>query len=184
MTQNPPSDTSLLLNLTTDDVFTTQMALHYANAVLEAGYPVSLFLNVRAVTLADETIPQHTPALMEETSHDRIRSLLERGATIYACKQCSVQAGVDEDDWLEGIEPGDIDLVEFQMDSKYKSDDVLSDEPLKMMFFATMTDFPSTVVCCTSPHAPLNMNVVWISIALTVSERLLLINVNTRLIGW
>jgi predicted peroxiredoxin len=120
MTQNPPSDTALLLNLTTDDVFTTQMALHYANAVLEAGYPVTLFLNVRAVTLADKTIPQHTPALMEETSHNRMRSLLERGATIYACKQCSVQAGVNEDNWLEGIEPGDIDLVEFQMDPNTK----------------------------------------------------------------
>mgnify|MGYP006284552465 CR=1 FL=1 len=118
MTQNPSADTTLLLNLTTDDVFTNQMALHYADRVLESGYPVTLFFNVRAVTLVDETIPQHTPAVTEEPPHDRIRSLLDRGATIYACKQCSTQAGVDEDDWLDGIEPGGPGLIDLQMDPK------------------------------------------------------------------
>jgi predicted peroxiredoxin len=120
MTQNPPADTTLLMNLTTDDVFTAQMALHYADRVLETGYPVTLFLNVRAVTLADGTIPQHTPGVTETSPHDRLRSLLDRGATIYACKQCSKQAGVDEGDWLDGIEPGGPDLVHLQMDPDTK----------------------------------------------------------------
>jgi len=39
MTQNPPADTTLLMNLTTDDVFTAQMALHYATGSWRPGIP-------------------------------------------------------------------------------------------------------------------------------------------------
>jgi predicted peroxiredoxin len=50
--------TTLFLDMTSDDAWTAQMGLGYAEQVLAAGYPVVVFLNVRAVRLADRTLPQ------------------------------------------------------------------------------------------------------------------------------
>ncbi len=58
-----------------------------------------VFLNVRAVTIANKKVPQHKGA-------ELIKELLDDGARVFVCPTCTKQAGLDIDDRLEGIEPG------------------------------------------------------------------------------
>lgn len=109
------NDRTLLVNLTTDDVWTSQMAFGYANAVLDAGHDVVLFLNVRAVTLANADIPQHTEGLRGRTAREELAALLERGARIFVCGPCTEQAGLSPEDWIEGAEMGGPALINIQM---------------------------------------------------------------------
>lgn len=108
-------DRTLLINLTTDDVWTSQMAFGYANAVLSAGHDVVLFLNVRAVTLANANIPQHTEGLRGQTAREELASLIESGARVFVCGTCTTQAGLSPDDWMDGVEMGGPDLIAIQM---------------------------------------------------------------------
>lgn len=106
---------TLLINLTTDDVWTSQMAFGYANAVLDAGHDVAMFLNVRAVTLANADIPQHTEGLRGQTAREELDALMERGARVFVCGPCTEQAGLSPDNWIEGVEMGGPDLIAIQM---------------------------------------------------------------------
>lgn len=106
---------TLLINLTTDDVWTSQMAFGYANAVLDAGHDVALFLNVRAVTLANADIPQHTEGMRGQTASEELDALLERGARVFVCGPCTEQAGLSPDNWIEGVEMGGPALIDIQM---------------------------------------------------------------------
>lgn len=106
---------TLLINLTTDDVWTNQMAFGYANAVLDAGYDVAVFLNVRSVVLANEHVPQHTEGARGQTAHEELTALIERGARIFVCRGCTRQAGLSPDDWIDGVEPSGADLIAIQM---------------------------------------------------------------------
>lgn len=108
-------DRTLLINLTTDDVWTSQMAFGYANAVLDAGHDVVLFLNVRAVTLANTDIPQHVEGLRGQTAREELAALLERGARVFVCGPCTEQAGLSPEDWIEGVEMGGPALIDVQM---------------------------------------------------------------------
>ena len=106
---------TLLINLTTDDVSTSQMAFGYANAVLGAGYEVVLFLNVRAVTLANADIPQHVEGLRGQTAREELTSLMDRGARVFVCGNCTEQVGLSADDWIDGVERGGGELIAIQM---------------------------------------------------------------------
>ena len=108
-------DRTLLINLTTDDVSTSQMAFGYANAVLGAGYDVVLFLNVRAVTLANADIPQHVEGLRGQTARQELTSLMDRGARVFVCGNCTEQVGLSADDWIDGVERGGSELIAIQM---------------------------------------------------------------------
>lgn len=108
-------DRTLLINLTTDDVSTSQMAFGYANAVLDAGHDVVLFLNVRAVTLANADIPQHTEGLRGQTAREELAALMDQGARVFVCGRCTAQAGLSTDAWIDGVEPGGAELIAIQM---------------------------------------------------------------------
>ncbi len=65
-----------------------------------------VFLNVRAVTIANKKVPQHKGAITGKTAAELIKELLDDGARVFVCPTCTKQAGLDIDDRLEGIEPG------------------------------------------------------------------------------
>lgn len=91
------------------------MALGLAERVLDMNYPVVVFLNVRAVTLANKKIPQHTGGLSDKNPHDMLTALMDKGAQVYVCPSCTEQAGLDIDDRLEGTKPGSKELIEIMM---------------------------------------------------------------------
>ncbi len=108
--------TRLFLNLTSDDVWSNQMAFGYANKVMDQGHEVVVFLNVRAVKLAHRSIPQPVEAQRGMTAREELAALMERGARVFACPGCTVQAGMSQEDWIDGIEAGGPELIALQMD--------------------------------------------------------------------
>lgn len=110
---------TLLVNLTSDDVWTNQMGLGIARKYLnETGGPVVVFLNVRAVALANHKVPQHVTALTQKDFHSLLRELMAKGVKVYVCGECTKQAGLSIDDRLEGTEIGGKSLLELLADPK------------------------------------------------------------------
>ncbi len=97
---------TLVVNLTSDDVWTEQMALAFARNIQDDGYPVVVFLNVRAVTIANTKVPQHRGAITGKTAAELIAEIIEKGGRVFVCPACTRQAGLELADRLPGIEPG------------------------------------------------------------------------------
>ncbi|MGF1641594.1 MAG: DsrE family protein [Rhodospirillales bacterium] len=109
------SDTTLFVNLTTDDPWSATMAFGYADMVRKAGHPVVVFLNVRAVRLADRTRPPETPAPDGKGPRALLEGLIANGVTVYVCPMCSEKAGLAEADWIAGVKRGGPETIKVQM---------------------------------------------------------------------
>jgi len=107
--------TLLFINLTSDDVWIQQMALGFADKVLDMGHPVAVFLNVRAVTLGNRKVPQHVEAATGKTGHQMLQALMAKGARIFLCPGCTQQAGLSVEDRLEGVQLGGLEMRQLLM---------------------------------------------------------------------
>jgi len=97
---------TVVINLTSDDVWTGQMALGFARKVQDAGAEVVVFLNVRAVTLANQNVPQHVEAMSGKTAHEMLAEIISEGGRVFVCPGCTEQAGLDIANRIDGVEPG------------------------------------------------------------------------------
>lgn len=106
---------TLFVNLTTDDSWSAHMAFSYAEKVLSAGYPVVLFLNVRAVRLADKKMPQEKDPSSGNTAAESLKALMKAGATVYVCPSCTKRAGMTKERWLAGVKPASMETISVHM---------------------------------------------------------------------
>lgn len=107
-----PKET-LFLNLTTDDAWTNEMALSYADKVMDAGYEVVVFLNVRAVHVA-----RKSPPAALKTANAQLQALQKKGAKIHVCRMCSERAKLKvPEDWIAGSVVGGPSTIAIQMGS-------------------------------------------------------------------
>lgn len=108
---------TLLVNLTTDDVWTAQMGLGIVRKYVQTTHaPAVVFLNVRAVALANSAVPQHTGALAKKDFHSLLHELIAEGVKVYVCGECTKQAGLSVDNRLQGVEIGGKALLELLAD--------------------------------------------------------------------
>jgi len=102
----------LLVNITTDDTWNANMALSLATTAREQGVePVIVFLNVRGVYLADSERLPATEGNSEVNIHERLQAFVAAGGQVIACPSCSREAGLTQEDYIEGVvigEPGGI----------------------------------------------------------------------------
>lgn len=106
----------LFVNLTTDDTWAATKAIMFAHEkVLKRGHkPVAIWLNVRAIYLADKKRASHVHGLMKEKGksiQDMLTDFTKDGGTVIACMACSKAAGITESDFIEGVTMGNPDLV-------------------------------------------------------------------------
>jgi sulfur relay (sulfurtransferase) complex TusBCD TusD component (DsrE family) len=106
----------LFVNLTTDDTWAAGKAILFAHEkVLKRGHkPVAIWLNVRAIYLADKKRPSHIHGLMKEQGksiQDMLQAFVKDGGVVIACAACSQAAGLTEEDFIEGVQMGNPDLV-------------------------------------------------------------------------
>ena len=106
----------LFVNLTTDDTWAAAKAILFAHEkVLKRGYkPVAIWLNVRGIYLADKKRPSHVHGLMKEQGQsiqDMLQAFAKDGGLVIACAACSKAAGLTEDDFIDGVQMGNPDLV-------------------------------------------------------------------------
>ena len=115
----------LFLNLTTDDIWRGAMALNFANRNLEAGHPVTIFLNITGVRIAvkERKIPQHVNALTEKTLQELLEDAMKGGAKVIVCPFCLTQAGFVPRNVIQGAQLGGPDVT---IPAMYESEKVLS----------------------------------------------------------
>ncbi|WP_462321857.1 DsrE family protein [Halochromatium sp.] len=106
----------LFVNLTTDDTWAATKAIMFAHEkVLKRGHkPVAIWLNVRGIYLADKKRPSHVHGLMKEQGksvQDMLQAFANDGGLVIACAACSKAAGLTEDDFIDGVQMGNPDLV-------------------------------------------------------------------------
>jgi predicted peroxiredoxin len=93
----------IFYNVTTDDTWTAGMALSQANVAASRGHPVTVFLNVRAVHLADREAVLGTFGPSGKTPAELIAALVAKEQTVLVCGTCMKVGGMVQDDLLEGV---------------------------------------------------------------------------------
>ena len=107
----------LFINLTTDDTWSAAKAISFAHKrVLANGHkPVAIWLNVRAVYLADAKRPSHIHGMMAEEGtsiQDMLTAFMADGGQVIMCSACSAAAGLTQDDYIHGVTMGTWPVVE------------------------------------------------------------------------
>jgi sulfur relay (sulfurtransferase) complex TusBCD TusD component (DsrE family) len=107
----------LFVNLTTDDTWSAAKAISFAHEkVLKNGHsPVAIWLNVRAVYLADKKRPSHVHGLMREQNmsiQDMLTAFMADGGQVIMCAACSQAAGLTQADYIDGVTMGTWPVVE------------------------------------------------------------------------
>jgi predicted peroxiredoxin len=106
----------LFVNLTTDDTWSAAKAILFAHEkVLKQGNkPVAIWMNVRAIYLIDKKRASHVHGLMKEEGQsiqDMLTAFMDDGGIVIACGACSQAAGLTLDDFIDGVQMGNPDLV-------------------------------------------------------------------------
>jgi predicted peroxiredoxin len=97
---------ALFVNLTSDDSHRAYMALAFSQRVLEAGHPVTVFLNVDSVKIAAKKAAEH------KDNQALLSALVKGGATVLACPHCVEHAGMKPGDLMDGVKMGTSELVQ------------------------------------------------------------------------
>lgn len=106
----------LFINLTTDDTWAAAKAIFFAHEkVLKSGHkPVAIWMNVRAIYLIDRKRPSHVHGLMKEQGasiQDMLTAFMKDGGIVIACGACSQAAGLKQEDFIDGVQMGNPELV-------------------------------------------------------------------------
>jgi sulfur relay (sulfurtransferase) complex TusBCD TusD component (DsrE family) len=106
----------LFVNLTTDDTWAAGKAIMFAHQKsLKNGHPTAIWLNVRAVYLADKKRPSHIHGMLAEQGtsiQDMLKAFIADGGTVIMCGACSQAAGLTKDDYIDGVVMGSWPVVE------------------------------------------------------------------------
>lgn len=89
-------------NLTTDDAWTAGMALAQASTAAGRGHKVAVFLNVRAVHLADRDAQLGSFGPLDKTPAELLAALMAKGGTVLVCGMCMKAAGMEAADLIDG----------------------------------------------------------------------------------
>ena len=110
------SKPGLFINLTTDDTWAAGKAIMFAHQKsLENGHKTAIWMNVRAVYLADKKRPSHIHGLMAEKGasiQDMLSAFMADGGVVIMCQACSAAAGLTEGDYIDGVQMGTFPLIE------------------------------------------------------------------------
>jgi len=98
---------SVWVNLTSDDTKRAAMAVSLAHSVMQRKeIPVTIFLNVDGVRLADRNIPQ-TRYPNGKSVQEMLGSFMKDGGKVLVCTMCMKNVGgMDELDLIDGVEQG------------------------------------------------------------------------------
>jgi predicted peroxiredoxin len=76
--------------------------------------PVAIWMNVRAVYLADKKRASHVHGLMRESNksiQDMLKAFIADGGMVIMCQACSKAAGLTSEDYIDGVTMGSWETV-------------------------------------------------------------------------
>lgn len=110
------SKPGLFINLTTDDTWAATKAIMFAHEKsLKNGHKTAIWMNIRAVYLADKKRPSNIHGLMAEKGtsiQDMLSAFMADGGIVIMCQACSAAAGLTKEDYLDGVQMGNSPLIE------------------------------------------------------------------------
>lgn len=108
-----PARPGLFVNLTTDDTWAASKAIFFAHQrVLLAGHrPVSIWLNVRGVYLADRRRASARIGPQVPDIQAMLRAFIADGGQVIACQACMGVAGLAPADLVEGVLVGSPEVL-------------------------------------------------------------------------
>jgi predicted peroxiredoxin len=101
----------IFYNIISDDSWNAGMALGQANVAARRGHPVTVFLNVRGVHVADRNTVQGTFGPAGKTPKALLASLIDGGETVLVCGTCMSAAGMAAHDLIDGARVSGPDLT-------------------------------------------------------------------------
>lgn len=105
----------LFVNLTTDDTWSAAKAIMFAHQRAQNdGHDAAIWLNVRAVYLADAKRPSHIHGMMADKGtsiQDMLTAFIADGGTVIMCQACTKAAGLTGDDYIDGVIMGNPKIV-------------------------------------------------------------------------
>lgn len=100
------SDTEqkLFVNLSSDEINRATMAIGFSTKVLtEKKIPVTIFLNVEGVRIADKSIPEHKHANGKSTK-EMLSAFMKAGGRVIVCPMCMNNVGgIKKNEIIEGV---------------------------------------------------------------------------------
>lgn len=98
---------SLFLNVTSDEPWRSAMALKFALVNLQAGHPVTVFLNVEGVRLAAKGLPETA----EKSGPEMLADILAAGGKVIICPMCLKRSGLKPEALIDGVTLGGKDVT-------------------------------------------------------------------------
>ncbi len=95
-----PND-PLFINLSTDEMHRSTMAINFGKHHSANGHPLSIFLNDKGVILGVKAGSEKYAAQQKELSE-----IIARGGLVIMCPMCLKQAGYTEADLIAGVKLG------------------------------------------------------------------------------
>lgn len=117
-TQNQPTtelstdNPSLFVNLTSNDPWRAGMAINFAQNSLNKGHEVVIYLNIQGVNLASTKIAQPINSHNGQNLQQMLKDFISQGGRVIICPSCMEQAGVSQEDLIEGVEMSSPDVIE------------------------------------------------------------------------
>ena len=102
------SNQKLFVNLTSDEINRATMAIAFSTKVLtQKKIPVTIFLSVESVRIADKNIPEHRHA-NGKSLKEMLSEFMEKGGNVIICGMCMKNVGgMNKDEVIEGATFGD-----------------------------------------------------------------------------
>lgn len=102
----------LFVNLSSDELNRAAMAIGFSTKVrMEKQIPVTLFLNVEGVRIADKNIPGNK-YVNGKTLKEMLADFMQAGGRVIVCPMCmSNVGGLDKDELIPGVEVGGPDVT-------------------------------------------------------------------------
>lgn len=91
----------LFINLTTDEMHRSSMAINFGKHHFATGHPLSIFLNDKGVILGVKAGSEKYAAQQKE-----LTDIIANGGLVIMCPMCLKQAGFTEADLISGVKLG------------------------------------------------------------------------------
>lgn len=102
----------LFVNLSSDEINRATMAIGFSTKILtQKKIPVTIFLNVEGVRIADKHIPEHKHANGKSTK-EMLSAFMKAGGRVIICPMCMDNVGgIKKNELIEGVEIGGPDVT-------------------------------------------------------------------------
>lgn len=106
------ADQKLFVNLSSDELNRAAMAIGFSTKVRQQKkVPVTIFLNVEGVRIADKNVPENKHA-SGKSLKEMLATFMEAGGRVIVCPMCMKNVGgLDKIDLIDGVEVGGPDVT-------------------------------------------------------------------------